>query len=221
MDKTLTHEIEKNTFKTEKDMTEFYKRQEKEWQNEGYKNYCERKYHLLKRYVFGNVLDVGCGVGHFYFLYPHKEKVTNFDFVDRGVPNFYQGDITKMPFEDGAFDTVVCSDVIEHLEHHIHLKAVDEIFRVAKKRVILSSCFGSWYTRKVTDFIRSLIGVKEHDLWNHWREYSEKDFTTLMEKYGSIKKSFDISLPFFSMFISNFALYRKILWTKMYILDKK
>ena len=42
----------------------------------------------------------------------------------------------------------------------------------------------------------------------------------VMEKYGTIIETFDISLPFFSMFISRFALYRKVLWTKMYIVDK-
>ncbi|NVM31018.1 MAG: class I SAM-dependent methyltransferase [Candidatus Helarchaeota archaeon] len=216
----MTEETNTDKYEIKKDMSEFYKKQEKEWETDVYKTYCNRKYHLMKKYIFGKVLDVGCGVGYFYQWHPDKENMTNFDFVDRGLPNFCAGDIADLPFEDKTFDTVICSDVVEHLEHHIHLKAIDELFRVAKKRVIISSCFGSWYTRKVTDFIRSLIGVKEHDMWNHWREYDEKEFTALMEKYGKIIDTFDISLPFFSMFISRFALYRKMLWTKMYIVDK-
>jgi SAM-dependent methyltransferase len=217
----MTKEAKSNEFKVKKDMSKFYKVQEKEWETDVYLDYCKRKFAYFKEYIFGKVLDVGCGVGYFYQWYPDKENMTNFDFVDRGLPNFCSGDIADLPFEDGSFDTVICSDVVEHLEHHIHLKAIDEVFRVAKNRVIISSAFASWYTRKVTDFIRSLIGVKEHDWWNHWREYDEEEFTELMKKYGTIVKTFDFSLPFFSMFISRFALYRKVLWTKMFIVDKK
>ncbi|NVM53548.1 MAG: class I SAM-dependent methyltransferase [Candidatus Helarchaeota archaeon] len=217
----MKKETTESDFKVKKDMSAFYKQQEKEWETDVYRIYSRRKFALFKKYIFGKVLDVGCGVGYFYNWYPKKENMTNFDFVDRGLPNFCSGDIADLPFEDKSFDTVICSDVIEHLEHHIHLKAVDEIFRVAKKRVIISSCFASWYTRKITDSIRRLIGVKEHDMWNHWREYDKKEFNQLMEKYGTIIDTFDISLPFFSMFISRFAMHRKVLWTKMYIVDKK
>jgi len=215
----MVQEIENNEYKVKKDMSEFYKREEKEWETGVYQDYCKKKFALFKKYIIGKVLDVGCGVGYFYRWYHDKENMMNFDFIDRDIPNFCSGDITSIPFEDKFFDTVICSDVIEHLEPHIHLKAVDEVFRVAKKRVIMSSCFGSWYTRKVTDFIRSLIGVKEHDMWNHWREYDEKEFTKMMERYGKVIDTFDVSLPFFSMFISKFATYRKILWTKIYIID--
>lgn len=43
---------------------------------------------------------------------------------------------SKLPFDDNSFDMVVCTDVLEHI-NHLH-GVFDDIIRVAKKYVIIS-----------------------------------------------------------------------------------
>jgi SAM-dependent methyltransferase len=41
-----------------------------------------------------------------------------------------QGDVTRLPFRDGAFDAVICSEVLEHIPES--RKAIEELVRVLK-----------------------------------------------------------------------------------------
>jgi SAM-dependent methyltransferase len=43
-----------------------------------------------------------------------------------------QGDVTALPFQDEAFDLVVCSEVLEHVPNWG--RAVSEIYRILKRR---------------------------------------------------------------------------------------
>ena len=44
-----------------------------------------------------------------------------------------QGDIYALPYNDNSFDLVICSEVLEHLEHPE--KALTEVIRVSKNTV--------------------------------------------------------------------------------------
>lgn len=72
------------------------------------------------------VLDIGCGDGHFASVAYREPIDVGLDPMDRDlreaatrVPEVYlrvvKGDATAMPFEDGAFATVVSNCVIEHI----------------------------------------------------------------------------------------------------------
>jgi SAM-dependent methyltransferase len=69
----------------------------------------------------GRLLDVGCGTKPYEPLFrPHVTEYVGVEYgdwpVDPGVSAadvFYQGD--RLPFEDGAFDTVLCNQVGEHV----------------------------------------------------------------------------------------------------------
>mgnify|MGYP000145871578 CR=1 FL=1 len=94
--------------------------------------YIARKYAPI---LGGSVLDVGCDAA------PLRGLV--------GRPNDYLGvdirpdadlvvdlDRDNLPLADRSFDTVVCTDVLEHLER-CHAM-FDELCRVARERVIVS-----------------------------------------------------------------------------------
>ena len=49
-----------------------------------------------------------------------------------------QGDVTALAFADNAFDMVVCSQVIEHIEPALLQKACDELSRVAGRFVLIA-----------------------------------------------------------------------------------
>ena len=91
------------------------------------------------------VLDVGCGTG---FLVQNLSEIkpghdwTGVDFiVEEGTRNrpadlkFQQANIEALPFADAAFDTVICTHVLEHI---LDLRrAIAELRRVTAQRLIL------------------------------------------------------------------------------------
>jgi SAM-dependent methyltransferase len=88
-----------------------------------------------------NLLDAGCGRGYLLQrikqVYP-RISVTGLDVVnklDEQSINFTEGFISRMPFEDDQFDTVICTHTIEHL---LNLQqCIDELVRVTKKQLII------------------------------------------------------------------------------------
>lgn len=83
--------------------------------------------------VRGRVLDVGCGERHL------AEHVDGFYVgADRRPPAGVRADLEVgfLPFPDAAFDSVVCLDVLEHLERPHDLCA--EMARVSRRWVLLS-----------------------------------------------------------------------------------
>lgn len=88
-----------------------------------------------------SVIDIGCGRG--YFL---EQLVKNgakniwgcdlFDQVPVAGTTYKKGNIEQLPFEDKSFDVVICSHILEHVKNFD--KAVDEIKRIARKKVIIT-----------------------------------------------------------------------------------
>lgn len=133
-----------------------------------------------------SVLDLGSGRGeNSAMLALRGKKATLFDwaqenlnFSKRLFENlgqegvFVRGDMTKkLPFKDGAFDTVFSCGVFEYFTDEQIKEILKEAFRVAKKRVIIlvpnaySLCYrlGMWYMKRK----------------NNWPWGGERPFKTL------------------------------------------
>lgn len=74
----------------------------------------------LARHIFGKVLDVGCGAGEFMNQYTESVGV---DINPRLVKHClaqglecYIADAHSLPFPDCCFDSVLASNILEHLE---------------------------------------------------------------------------------------------------------
>jgi SAM-dependent methyltransferase len=83
-----------------------------------------RASHDLGRY---RVLDVGCGIKPYLpYFEPFAERYVG---VDIGNPLAdLEGSVEALPVEDASFDLVLCTQVLEHVEHPI--AAVRELRRV-------------------------------------------------------------------------------------------
>ncbi|MFZ4574727.1 MAG: class I SAM-dependent methyltransferase [Phycisphaerales bacterium] len=94
--------------------------------------YTAEKYAAILK---GRVLDVGCDVKSLALHLPAGASYIGIDVVPTAdiVLNL---DRQNIPFPDRSFDTVVCTDVLEHLER-IH-EVFDELCRVSDSRIILS-----------------------------------------------------------------------------------
>lgn len=106
--------------------------------------YFRYKRKILEKLIEGSCLNVGCG-SH---LIPSAEN------IDEGLPH--------LPYEDASFDTVICSDVLEHIGPH--KQAFVELFRIARKKVIITVPAHMF-----------LFGEYDRVL-GHKRRYTQKDF---------------------------------------------
>jgi hypothetical protein len=86
--------------------------------------------------VSTTILDVGCYNKDLKSYLKEKINYTGIDIDGNPDINLDLEHIEKLPFENDSFDTVVCADVLEHLEN-IHL-IFDELCRVSKKYIIIT-----------------------------------------------------------------------------------
>jgi ubiquinone/menaquinone biosynthesis C-methylase UbiE len=100
------------------------------------------KYEVKKK--VHRVLDLGCGNGrHAMFFARQGIKAAGIDISDQAIAwadqwaksegleiDFRVGDITNLPFEDGAFDAVVTHGVLDHVPMAVAEKAAREVHRV-------------------------------------------------------------------------------------------
>ncbi|MBN1253037.1 MAG: class I SAM-dependent methyltransferase [Bacteroidales bacterium] len=106
-----------------------------------YKNREERSKWLAKRFESEisdskNLLDIGCYNADLKNFISKNINYTGIDIA--GKPDVFLNldKIEKLPFNDNSFDTIVCADVLEHLEN-IHL-IFDELCRVSNKNIIIT-----------------------------------------------------------------------------------
>ncbi len=122
-----------------------------EWLSGKLNFYFRYKRFLLESKVEGACLNVGCG----------SHLITGATNIDEGLP--------RLPYADESFDTVVCSDVLEHIGPH--RQALAELLRVARKKVIITVPAYKWLLSEYDD----LVG--------HKRRYVAKDFTGFHTQY--------------------------------------
>jgi 2-polyprenyl-3-methyl-5-hydroxy-6-metoxy-1,4-benzoquinol methylase len=85
-------------------------------------------FELLKQADPDTILDAGCGEGFVvdYLVSRNPQlRITGVDVCDEAITyarhhfgddaHFRTGNVYKLPFSDQSFDTVICSEVLEHL----------------------------------------------------------------------------------------------------------
>ena len=111
-----------------------------------------RQRKLVERNSIGKILNVGCG-----------------SHIIKGAVNIDEN-ATNLPFDNESFDTVILAAVVEHIPGGGDRKAIEEAYRVARKRIILTvplhRCLWSEYD--------ILVG--------HYRRYSERQFIKMCKE---------------------------------------
>lgn len=86
---------------------------------------------VFERYARGRLLDAGAGrLSYKFILEKHCNSYRSIDIDVRGSAVDSVGDIQNLPVKNGVFDTVFCTQVLEHVPEP--QKAIDEIYRVLK-----------------------------------------------------------------------------------------
>ncbi len=90
------------------------------------------------------ILDVGCGDGAISNVLAEKFTVTAVDRSAEALTHLsanvkgLEADATHLPFDDGGFDLVLSSEMIEHLPNSTLAGVVTELKRVAAKYIVIS-----------------------------------------------------------------------------------
>jgi len=98
------------------------------------------RYTWLKANAVGEVLDVGANEGSQWNMPPDFQPIqlTYFDCdVWKGPKPYVRGEASKLPFRSGAFDTVVLSDILEHIPHDPR-GVLAEAMRVSRYKVLVT-----------------------------------------------------------------------------------
>jgi SAM-dependent methyltransferase len=93
---------------------------------------------MARHFPRAMVLEIGPGTGLATDLMRREgHAVTTLD-IDPALHPTTAGSITRLPFADGAFDCVMCCQVLEHLPWEWSQVAIGEIFRVVRRGAVIS-----------------------------------------------------------------------------------
>ncbi len=88
------------------------------------------------------ILDAGCGDGRVSRTIKGMDRLVCFDSSVAALMNVKVdkliASVEKIPVKSKAFDLVICSEVVEHLEIPVYLNTIKEIARTSSKYIILA-----------------------------------------------------------------------------------
>ncbi|OGM76655.1 hypothetical protein A2210_01630 [Candidatus Woesebacteria bacterium RIFOXYA1_FULL_40_18] len=124
----------------------------------------------IKRYLSGDILEVGAGIGNFTSRFKEYGHVVAIDY-DAGYENASYGDIEKGKyfFRNRKFDTIVCMNVLEHIKDD--RRALDNMRRLLRKkgRLVLLVPAHQW-----------AFGVMDKNL-GHYRRYTKIELSEKLQ----------------------------------------
>jgi 2-polyprenyl-3-methyl-5-hydroxy-6-metoxy-1,4-benzoquinol methylase len=163
-----------------------------------------KAYYLSLEYIYGDVLEVGCGEGRgLELILPRAKSFTGIDkiheVVDRLKERYPQADFKQMvipPFgglEDESFDTILSFQVIEHIKDDS--KFLNEIHRVLKPggkamistpNIKMSLSRNPWHIREYT---AEQLGNLAKNIFSSVRMYGVSGNEKVMEYHERNRQS--------------------------------
>ena len=120
----------------------------------------------------GKLLDIGCGTKPYKNLFdPHVSEYIGLEYLPesgyRKNKADISGDAMSLPFADNTIDTIICTEVLEHI--HNPEKAISEFNRVLRADGFVFTTAPFFYPI--------------HDAWDFFR-YAPSGLAAMMERNG-------------------------------------
>lgn len=135
------------------------------------------------------VLDLGCGDGQVSnHLIGKGIKTVGADISSTAL-QFFQGEkaiasADNLPFEENSFDLVLSSEVLEHLPAHVYDTGLQEIERIAKKYILISTPHDE-YLPTAYSSCENCQHIFHANL--HVRSFNQEIHNTLFTKFKAMK----------------------------------
>lgn len=136
---------------------------------------------LLTKYAPSSdtALDVGCGVGSNYgVISDAASRVIGLDIsqdaLDTTLAPYDEkvlASVEKMPLPDGSVDTVVCFDVLEHVDDHVAVKDIYRVLRPGGSAFVTVPAFDSLWN-------------ENDDYGHHLRRYRKVEIVKVFKENG-------------------------------------
>lgn len=121
--------------------------------NELYGEEQLKKFEIIKPFIKGRVLDVGCGTGLITEQIPNSVGLDNCpEMLEQFNGEKVLGDAHKLPFPDNSFDTVISITVLQDLDDPV--KALKEMKRVGRRVIFTVLHKGKWSEKRLKKVIR-------------------------------------------------------------------
>lgn len=121
--------------------------------------------------------SVGLDLFRFYVSEAAQRKIHD---------DYLISDVRFLPIASRSFDGVLCSQVIEHLEKTDGLRLIEELERIAKRRVVIGTPVGFWHQEPPD--------VDDNPLQHHKSGYAPLEFACRGYKvrYQGLRKTYDM-----------------------------
>jgi len=151
------------------------------------KNFFSSLISLVKPLRIESILDAGCGEGFTMDKLSRQKLVKKIEGIEYSKEvvslgkdmfpdlNIKQADIYDLPYKNGSFDLIICTEVLEHLDNP--QKALEEMLRATKRYLILSVPNEPFFM--LSNFLRGKNLSRwgnDMDHVNHWGRFSFKSF---------------------------------------------
>lgn len=92
-----------------------------------------------------------------------------------------QGDATRLPFDDGSFDRVITSEVLEHIQNDVG--AISELVRVLRPGGTFACTVPTWYPEKINWLLSDEYHAPK-SIGGHVRIYSATELKAKLRTAG-------------------------------------
>ena len=140
---------------------------------------------MVKGYIGEAILDAGAANGSLINIlkkyYPNS-KIVGVDLVPK-CDEVLEADLTNLPFDENEYDTVFCTEVIEHVSNAVAVKMLKEINRVMNSGgiLILTTPFDENLDENI---VTCPCCNTEFHRWGHQQSFREQDFKSLVDESG-------------------------------------
>jgi len=130
------------------------------------------------------IIDVGCGNGIITNLLADKFEVMGLDISETALMSlkcpFIVSSATKIPCEDAAYDLVLSSEMLEHLNNDDLILAIIELKRVSKKYILISVPNNEYLS---VSFVKCPKCTAVFHAWHHFQSFDKKTLCTLFKDH--------------------------------------
>jgi len=130
------------------------------------------------------------------------------------------GDARRLPFPDGAFDVVCCSDVFEHVPERDRGAVLAELFRVARRLVITAGPYRSEEVELAEQALREFHRYCTNGISHHWLdEHMRYGLPAMDWLEGELARRGRVFHRLGSNNVHNWLLFQMLIFLNMFDLD--